>query len=69
MIETFFMVMSDIPDRAPPRVRHNSLDAAKREARRLADANPGERFFVLASLGHMIRNDPVSWQKHDDVPF
>lgn len=74
--ETFFMVLAD---RAPvpswagglPIVRHTTIDLARTEAKRLAGLNPGIKFFVLASLGHMVRNEPVVWEKHefDEIPF
>ena len=67
--ETFFMVMSDRPESYPPRVRHPTLDIARNEAKRLANTNPGTKFYVLASLGHMLRDDPVSWHAHDEIPF
>lgn len=63
----FFMVLADNSN--VTNVRHKSLEGAQREARRLADTNPGVRFFVLASVGHALRADPVVWEQHDDVPF
>ena len=71
MHDTFFMVLSD--KSAETRVRHATLDIARNEAKRLAALNPGIRFFVLASLGHMVKEDPVTWQGHeydpDQIPF
>ena len=52
-----------------PRYRHYSRDSAIREARRLADANPGEQFFVMAPVGLAVRRDPVEWIEADDIPF
>ena len=71
MRETFFMVLSDRSSET--RVRHATLDIARCEAKRLAALNPGIKFFVLASLGHMVKEDPVTWQQHendpDQIPF
>lgn len=68
--ETFFMVLAD--NSSNTNVRHTNIDVARGEAKRLAAMNPGIRFFVLASLGHMIKEDPVTWQQHqpdDEIPF
>lgn len=70
MHDTFFMVLSDQSN--VTNVRHANLDVARKEARRLAGLNPGVKFFVLASLGHMVKEDPVTWQRHemdDGIPF
>lgn len=74
MVETFFMVLADkvttpIFGFGLPTVRHDTIEKARDEAKRLAGANPGTKFYVLASLGHMVRNDPVVWEKHDEIPF
>lgn len=34
----------------PPSHRHDTEESAEREARRLAELNPGRQFFVLAAL-------------------
>lgn len=68
--ETFFMVLSDRSSSTT--VRHASIEVARGEAKRLAAQNPGIKFFVLASLGHMVKEDPVTWQAHepdDQIPF
>lgn len=68
--ETFFMVLADNSNQT--NVRHASIEVARGEAKRLAALNPGVRFFVLASLGHMVKEDPVTWQQHepsDEIPF
>lgn len=63
----FYMVWN--PDRQEPRIQHNSLDAAKAEAKRLAHSHPGEIFIVLVSVGEFVVNDPAIWTKHDDLPY
>lgn len=70
MLDVFFMVLSDRSSET--RVRHATLDIARNEAKRLACLNPGCKFFVLASLGHMVKEDPVTWEEHspdDGIPF
>lgn len=68
MTETiFFMVLGD--GSGSTHIRHDTLDKARTEAERLARLNPGTKFYVLASLGHAVRNDPVVWEQHDDIPF
>lgn len=49
--------------------RHTSFDSAKVEAFRLAREHPGKRFFVFASLGFATTHEPVTWTKHDEIPF
>lgn len=73
-VQIFFMVLADktaLPGwgTGAPVVRHDTIDKARSEAKRLAGLNPGTRFFVLASLGHMIKSDPVIWEQHSDIPF
>lgn len=67
MHDAFFMVLSD--KSSETRVRHATLDIARNEAKRLATLNPGIKFFVLASLGHMVKEDPVTWEQHDQDPI
>jgi len=40
-----------------PRVKHPSVDAASREAERLARAYPGKSFCVLAPVARVTRTD------------
>jgi hypothetical protein len=47
--EPFFMVYG--LDRDMPSVIHDSFEQASAEARRLAEANPGVRYYVLATVG------------------
>lgn len=73
-VQTFYMVLADkttLPGwgTGAPTVRHDTIDKARNEAKRLVGLNHGTKFFVLASLGHMIKSDPVTWEKHDDIPF
>lgn len=63
----FWMVLAD--NSAETRYRHQTLESAKTEAARLANQCPGIRFFVLQSLGAAVRNNPVSWEDHDTIPF
>lgn len=65
----FFMVMSEKTERPPPVVRHDDVDRAKAEAKRLATANPGEAFYVLHCIGKMQAVDPVKWIESDELPF
>lgn len=63
---SFFMVLRD--GVSATSFRHERFNDAKSEAERLANQNPGVRFFVLQSIGAAIRNE-VTWEEHDDVPF
>lgn len=52
-----------------PYMKHNTLTEAKNEAKRLAILNPGQVFYVLHSLGKMVKQEPVEWIESDDLPF
>lgn len=67
----FWMVMADKPDRPAPRVRHHRVETAINEAKRLAAATPGEKFYVLAVCGVARKIDPVSYEfiETDSIPF
>jgi hypothetical protein len=70
MHDIFFMVLAE--NSSETRQRHATLDIARNEAKRLAGKNPGVKFFVLAALGHMVKEDPVTWRQHepsDEIPF
>lgn len=70
--ERFWMVWNP-GGRAPSR-RHASRNAADAEAKRLASANPGQRFFVLKAVGGVLAESPkISEIKltkpSDEIPF
>lgn len=53
---------------------HDSPEFAKREAKRLASENPGQRFYVFEAVGVAHKPDPVVWMEKrplddDGVPF
>lgn len=54
----FYIVWSPSGQR-PPSVRHWTYSEAATEARRLAKANPGSEFMVLAALSVATVRDPV----------
>lgn len=47
---------------------HLSQESAEKEAERLAIANPGQVFQVLAILGQ-CKKESVTWERVDDLPF
>lgn len=63
----FFVVWC--PTRGAPTVRHRNRDAATAEATRLARANPGEDFFVLAALARVAKTDVVVEDFGMEIPF
>lgn len=53
-----------------PTVRHDTSESAVAEARRLARANPGITFIVLASVRGYRTADPIVEIEFDDgIPF
>lgn len=65
----FYMVWRENGN--PPKFRHPDANLARFEAERLARMYPGERFFVLASIGD-VRVSDTHWTPHkqfDDIPF
>lgn len=47
------------PSAENPKKRHETLESAREESRRLAQANPGQEFFVLRAVeAVMYREDP-----------
>ena len=45
------------PTYGVPTVKHRSRDVALAEAKRLARCNPGQDFYVLAGIAHVVKND------------
>lgn len=57
-----------------PTMRHQSREAAQDEAERLARINPGQNFYVLASLSVSFKSDVTTthfdvMELIDEVPF
>lgn len=67
VVPKFWMVLSDVSN-TPPTLRHQTEDAAKKEAARLANNNPGIKFFVLEVVAACVKSD-VQWMEAEDVPF
>lgn len=68
-----FWVVSN-PEGNVPFVRHQSRDLAQGEAERLARINPGQNFYVLASLSVSFKSDVTTthfdvMELIDEVPF
>lgn len=59
------------PDAGFPTFAHKTIDDAVRESERLAKANPGQRFFVMAAIGISRVDEPKIFQSYDswDHPF
>ena len=64
-IEPFYLVWNY--NGGTPTVRHESREAAEREATRLAMLNKGQHFIVLSSLVDVVIAEPVT--KTSIVPF
>lgn len=64
----FWVVMGKLPTRVT--VAHAYEDAAIREARRLARANPGEEFTVMESVSSFVVNNLIEYKfvKPEDNP-
>lgn len=61
--DKFWMIYS--PDGGTPRVQHKTLDAAKKEAERLARHCQDQRFYLLESVGSAVsKSPPVQWELH-----
>ena len=68
MQDPFYMVQGN----GPSRVRHSDLASARREANRLARANPGNAFFVMAAVEGFVKDDVRRIEIRDDdvlIPF
>lgn len=64
----FWMIYGE--DCGAPTFRHLDIISAKAEAARLAHANPGKRFFVMAAQSFCLVQQPVQWTDlDDDIPF
>jgi len=67
----FWMVLRD--GETYIKMRHTDRESARSEARRLAEANPGAKFFVLEALTFVekieIREEELSEPKKDVRPF
>lgn len=61
----FFVVWN--PAHGLPRYRHDTLDGAVNEAKRLASVHPGQQFHVLQSVLTAERADPVTVTRHEDM--
>lgn len=67
----FWMVWN--PAGRPPTHRHDTRASADAEAERLANANPGQRFYVLKSMAGLEAASPklrkVKMTNGDGIPF
>lgn len=73
-MQKFYLVWDEQGSR--PTYKHQSLDAAEREATRLAKQNHGHKFHVLESVSTLELPDPVIKTVHlfdlddnGDMPF
>lgn len=73
---SFWCVWSE--DGGSPTVKHPDYPRAKREATRLARANPGKRFVVLAAAAAFVKDDVrevqfdldrVAYDVGEEIPF
>ncbi|WP_020209001.1 hypothetical protein [Gilvimarinus chinensis] len=62
----FYLVWT--PDGWPPNFRHDTEKSAEIEAKRLAKANPGKQFHVLAHIGTAQRVE-VDYKRVESIPF
>lgn len=62
-MKTFWMVWNN--KRNIPSCQHSSKTSAKKEAQRLAIANPSDVFVILESIGHYATVEPVKFTKHE----
>lgn len=63
-IKPFWLIWNE--SARPPNVKHFSLREARDEAKRLARANPGQKFHILQSIETCEILD-VMWTVHDKV--
>lgn len=64
---TFWVVWN--PDGSNPQVRHRFHDHAATEAKRLARACPGQRFFVLEVVDCFEVDDLIHTRYEREIPF
>lgn len=66
----FFVVYSPT-GRTSPTVSHFEEGPASREAQRLAQSHPGQKFFVMQAVHGYVREDPLQMIAVDpaQVPF
>lgn len=68
MIHEFFWMVWREGGTAPT-FKHNDMNAAAKEAERLARLNPGETFHVMECIASCAKTD-VNWSwGRDDIPF
>ena len=65
-LDHFWLVWNEQGD--PPKLKHATLENAKREAGRLATLNPGQQFHVLQVIA-TARFARVEWLEYDYAPF
>lgn len=67
--DEFYLVWN--PNGHNPQHRHTSYESAAAEAKRLAEQNRGQSFFVLAALAFAKVRDPVEFTtiNRDLIPF
>lgn len=64
-MDTFWLVWREFT--TSPTHKHGTEASARREAERLARANPGEEFFILAAIDSCVAPlQPVTWQSRND---
>jgi len=69
-MDLFFLVWNSSKAVSSSNYRHESRKSAEQEAERLASANPGEYFYVLAAIG-MCHARTVDWDRvpSGEIPF
>lgn len=66
--DVFWVVWN--PGHGNPSMRHSSDKEARGEAERLAERNPGQKFYVLRGVGLAHVEKPTIYKKLDDgIPF
>jgi hypothetical protein len=66
-MQPFWMVLNERTNYT--QFRHDTADSAITEAKRLAAANKGQKFFVLCAVGMAVVEDPVKYVAVDPIPF